>query len=104
MLEDLFLENVKETVLSYEKRNTEKIEKFINNDNFNIVSGQGLGTDVKVTSSVVSFYNMLVKYSNDICLLSKLQVYYTCVYEKKGYRLMYVLYSCMLQSLIVYVV
>lgn len=76
MLEDLFLENVKETVLSYEKRNTEKIEKFINNDNFNIVSGQGLGTDVKVTSSVVSFYNMLVKYSNDICLLSKLQVYY----------------------------
>ncbi|GAA5808941.1 hypothetical protein MFLAVUS_002341 [Mucor flavus] len=53
MLEDLFLENVKETVLSYEKRNTEKIEKFINNDNFNIVSGQGLGTDVKVTSSVL---------------------------------------------------
>lgn len=68
------MENVKETVVAYEKRNSQKIEKFIANDNFNLVSGQGLGTDVKVTSSVVSFYNLLVKFSNDICLLSKLQV------------------------------
>ncbi|KAI7873073.1 Cullin repeat-like-containing domain protein [Mucor mucedo] len=42
MLEDLFLENVKETVIAYEKRNSQKIEKFIANDNFNLVSGQGL--------------------------------------------------------------
>lgn len=74
LLEDLFLENVKETVISYEKRNTEKINKFVSNDSFHVVSGQGLGNDVKVTSSVVSFYNLLVKFSNDICLLSKLQV------------------------------
>jgi hypothetical protein len=37
------LENVKETVVAYEKRNVEKIEKFVNNDTFNVVSGQGLG-------------------------------------------------------------
>ncbi|KAI8366414.1 Cullin repeat-like-containing domain protein [Choanephora cucurbitarum] len=74
LLEDLFLENVKETIVSYEKRNMEKIGKFVQNDNFNVVSGQGLGTDVKVTSSVVSFYNLLVKFANDICLLAKLQV------------------------------
>ena len=74
LLEDLFLENVKETIVSYEKRNMEEIGKFVQNDNFNVVSGQGLGTDVKVTSSVVSFYNLLVKFANDICLLAKLQV------------------------------
>ncbi|GAN06766.1 nuclear mRNA splicing protein [Mucor ambiguus] len=79
LLEDLFLENVKETVVSYERRNMEKIEKIVVNDNFNVVSGQGLGTDVKVTSSVVSFYNLLVKFSNDICLLSKLQMYSTVI-------------------------
>lgn len=43
LLEDLFLENVKETVIAYEKRNNEKIGKFVSNDNFNVVSGQGLG-------------------------------------------------------------
>ena len=79
LLEDLFLENVKETVISYERRNMEKIEKIVANDNFNVVSGQGLGNDVKVTSSVVSFYNLLVKFSNDICLLSKLQMYSTVI-------------------------
>ncbi|OBZ84285.1 Exocyst complex component EXO84 [Choanephora cucurbitarum] len=79
LLEDLFLENVKETIVSYEKRNMEKIGKFVQNDNFNVVSGQGLGTDVKVTSSVVSFYNLLVKFANDICLLAKLQLYSTVV-------------------------
>ncbi|KAI8352539.1 Cullin repeat-like-containing domain protein [Blakeslea trispora] len=79
LLEDLFLENIKETVISYEKRNVEKIGKFVENDNFNVVSGQGLGTDVKVTSSVVNFYNLLVKFANDICLLAKLQLYSTVV-------------------------
>ncbi|CAO3639382.1 unnamed protein product [Mucor fragilis] len=79
LLEDLFLENVKETVISYERRNMEKVEKIVVNDNFNVVSGQGLGNDVKVTSSVVSFYNLLVKFSNDICLLSKLQMYSTVI-------------------------
>jgi hypothetical protein len=42
-LEDLFLENVKETVLGYEKKNEEKIFKFASNDNFVLVSSQGLG-------------------------------------------------------------
>lgn len=79
LLEDLFFENVKETVITYEKRNNDKITKIVKNDNFNVVSGQGLGTDVKVTSSVVSFYNLLVKFSNDICLLSKLQLYSTVI-------------------------
>lgn len=73
------MENVKETVVSYERRNMEKIGKIVVNDNFNVVSGQGLGNDVKVTSSVVSFYNLLVKFSNDICLLSKLQMYSTVI-------------------------
>ncbi|RCH88784.1 exocyst complex component exo84 [Rhizopus stolonifer] len=79
LLEDLFLENVKETVISYEKRSMDKIARFVGNDNFHVVSGQGLGTDVKVTSSVVSFYNLLVKFSNDVCLLSKLQLYSTVI-------------------------
>ncbi|KAG1451125.1 hypothetical protein G6F46_010283 [Rhizopus delemar] len=57
----------------------EKVERFARNDNFMIVSGQGLGTDVKVTSSVVSFYNLLIKYTNDICLLSKIQMYSTVI-------------------------
>ncbi|KAI9472182.1 MAG: Cullin repeat-like-containing domain protein [Benjaminiella poitrasii] len=79
LLEDLFLENIKETIVGYEKRNMEKIEKIVQNDNFNIVSSQGLGNDVKVTSSIVSFYNLLVKFSNDVCLISKLQLYSTVV-------------------------
>lgn len=108
MLEDLFLENAKETVLTYEKRNMEKIEKFISNDNFNIVSGQGLGTDVRVTSSVVSFYNLLVKFSNDICLLSKLQVctFFLAIvdiYINSSYTL-FIIISCMLLSSIVYAI
>ncbi|KAI8977021.1 Cullin repeat-like-containing domain protein [Mycotypha africana] len=74
ILEDLFLDNVKETVIAYQKRNVEKINKFVDNENFHVVSGQGLGNDVKVTSSVISFYNLLIKFSNDICLLSTLQV------------------------------
>lgn len=44
LLEDLFFENVKETVITYEKRNNDKITKIVKNDNFNVVSGQGLGT------------------------------------------------------------
>ncbi|KAI8647760.1 Cullin repeat-like-containing domain protein [Parasitella parasitica] len=79
LLEDLFLENVKETIISYEGRSMEKIEKVVVSDNFHPVSGQGLGNDVKVTSSVVSFYNLLVKFSNEICLLSKLQMYSTVI-------------------------
>lgn len=43
LLEDLFLDNVKETVMNYKQRNMEKVEKFAKNDNFMIVSGQGLG-------------------------------------------------------------
>ncbi|KAI7904033.1 Cullin repeat-like-containing domain protein [Cokeromyces recurvatus] len=79
LLEDLFVTNVKETIIAYESRNIEKIEKIIQNDNFHVVSGQGLGNDVQVTSSVISFYNLLVKFSNDICLLSNLQLYSTVV-------------------------
>ncbi|KAI7850919.1 Cullin repeat-like-containing domain protein [Circinella umbellata] len=74
LLEDFFLENVRETILAYEKRCVEKVEKFVSTDNFNIVSSQNLGADVRVTSSVVTFYNMLVKFVNDICLIAKLQV------------------------------
>ncbi|RCH85044.1 exocyst complex component exo84, partial [Rhizopus azygosporus] len=79
LLEDLFLDNVKETVMNYKQRNMEKVEKFAKNDNFMIVSGQGLGTDVKVTSSVVSFYNLLIKFTNDVCLLSRIQMYSTVI-------------------------
>ncbi|KAG1445714.1 hypothetical protein G6F56_009819 [Rhizopus delemar] len=79
LLEDLFLVNIKETVISYKDQNLEKVERFAKNDNFMIVSGQGLGTDVKVTSSVVSFYNLLIKYTNDVCLLSKIQMYTTVI-------------------------
>lgn len=43
LLEDLFLENIKETVTSYKDRNMDKVERFAKNDNFMIVSGQGLG-------------------------------------------------------------
>lgn len=47
LLEDLFLDNVKETVMNYKQRNMEKVEKFAKNDNFMIVSGQGLGKKYK---------------------------------------------------------
>ncbi|KAI8971198.1 Cullin repeat-like-containing domain protein [Pilobolus umbonatus] len=79
LLEDLFLDNIKETVKVYERKNRDKVDKFTNNDTFTIVSGQGLGTDVKVTSSVVSFYNLLIKFVNDVCLLSKQQLYSTVI-------------------------
>ncbi|KAI9259607.1 Cullin repeat-like-containing domain protein [Phascolomyces articulosus] len=79
LLEDFFLENVRETILAYEKRCMEKAEKFVGTDNFSIVSSQNLGADVRVTSSVVTFYNMLVKFVNDICLIAKLQLYETVV-------------------------
>lgn len=74
MLEDFFLDNVRETILAYEKRSADKAEKFARSDTFQVVSAQGLGADVKVTASVMAFYNMLVKYVNDICLISRLQV------------------------------
>ncbi|KAI8142748.1 Cullin repeat-like-containing domain protein [Fennellomyces sp. T-0311] len=43
LLEDFFLENVRETILAYEKRCIEKAEKFVAADNFTIVSSQNLG-------------------------------------------------------------
>ncbi|ORZ22378.1 hypothetical protein BCR42DRAFT_167306 [Absidia repens] len=79
LLEDLFLENTKETVFAYEKKVGVKIDKFVHNDNFTTVSSQNLGPDVRVTSSVVSFYNLLVKFVNDICLIAKLQLYNTVI-------------------------
>ncbi|ORY93831.1 Cullin repeat-like-containing domain protein [Syncephalastrum racemosum] len=79
LLEDFFLDNVRETVLAYEKRSADKAEKFAKSDTFQVVSAQGLGADVKVTASVMAFYNMLVKYVNDICLISRLQLYETVV-------------------------
>lgn len=74
LLEDLFLENIKETVLTHEKKIGVKVDKLAQNDDFSTVSSQNLGSDVKVTSSVVSFYNLLVKFVNEICLLAKLPV------------------------------
>ncbi|KAG0191120.1 exocyst complex component exo84 [Apophysomyces sp. BC1034] len=79
LLEELFLENIKETITIYETRNIEKVEKFAKTDNFMVVSNQNLGADVRVTSSVVSFYNLLIKFVNDICLIAKLQLYTTVV-------------------------
>ncbi|CDH50968.1 nuclear mrna via spliceosome-related [Lichtheimia corymbifera JMRC:FSU:9682] len=79
MLEDFFLDNVRETVLAYERRCADKAEKFARGDNFSVVSSQNLGGDVRVTSSVISFYNMLIKFVNDICLIAKLQLYETVV-------------------------
>ncbi|CAO3638718.1 unnamed protein product [Cunninghamella echinulata] len=79
LLEDLFLENIKETVLTNEKKIGVKVDKLAQNDNFSTVSSQNLGTDVKVTSSVVSFYNLLVKFVNEICLLAKLPLYNTVI-------------------------
>ncbi|KAI9476614.1 Cullin repeat-like-containing domain protein [Zychaea mexicana] len=43
LLEDFFLENVRETILAYEKRCMEKADKFVAADNFSIVSSQNLG-------------------------------------------------------------
>ncbi|KAI7864510.1 Cullin repeat-like-containing domain protein [Spinellus fusiger] len=43
LLEDLFLENVKETVRVYEKTNAEKAEKFAKSDTFAVVASQNLG-------------------------------------------------------------
>ncbi|KAI9316768.1 Cullin repeat-like-containing domain protein [Dichotomocladium elegans] len=43
MLEDFFLDNVRETILAYERRCAEKAEKFARNDNLQIVSSQNLG-------------------------------------------------------------
>lgn len=57
LLEDLFLENVKETVIKYEKKNMEKIEKFVGNDTFNVVSGQGLGKLVICLSGRINICN-----------------------------------------------
>ncbi|KAI8089706.1 uncharacterized protein BX664DRAFT_280848 [Halteromyces radiatus] len=79
LLEDLFLDNIKETVFAYEKKVGSKIDKFVQNDNYTTVSSQNLGPDVKVTSSVVGFYNILVKFVHDICLIAKLQLYTTVI-------------------------
>ncbi|CAO3614650.1 unnamed protein product [Cunninghamella blakesleeana] len=79
LLEDLFLENIKETVLAHEKKIGVKVDKLAQNDDFSTVSSQNLGSDVKVTSSVVSFYNLLVKFVNEICLLAKLPLYNTVI-------------------------
>ncbi|KAF7729574.1 exocyst complex component exo84 [Apophysomyces ossiformis] len=57
LLEDLFLEDVKSTIIAYENKNTDKVEKFAKSDNFMIVSNQNL----------------------DICLIAKLQLYDTVV-------------------------
>ncbi|KAI9254022.1 Cullin repeat-like-containing domain protein [Sporodiniella umbellata] len=43
LLEDLFLANVKETVIDYKDQNLERVEKFARSDSFVVVSGQGLG-------------------------------------------------------------
>ncbi|KAL0088986.1 Cullin repeat-like-containing domain protein [Phycomyces blakesleeanus] len=48
LLEDLFLENIKETVLTYEKRNVEKADRFAKNDNFSIVASQNLGNYIPI--------------------------------------------------------
>ncbi|KAI9029667.1 Cullin repeat-like-containing domain protein [Phycomyces nitens] len=48
LLEDLFLENVKETVVNYEKRNVEKADRFAKNDNFSIVASQNLGNYIPI--------------------------------------------------------
>ncbi|KAI8342796.1 Cullin repeat-like-containing domain protein [Chlamydoabsidia padenii] len=45
LLEDLFMENTKETVVAYEKKIGIKIDKFVHNDNFTTVSSQSLGPD-----------------------------------------------------------
>ncbi|KAI8384379.1 Cullin repeat-like-containing domain protein [Radiomyces spectabilis] len=79
LLEDLFMENIKETVLIYQKKCMDKVNRFVKNDNFLVVTSQNLGPDVKVTSSVVSFYNLLIKFVNDICLLAKLRLYTTVI-------------------------
>ena len=43
MLEDFFLDNVRETILAYERRCADKGEKFARGDNFSVVSSQNLG-------------------------------------------------------------
>ncbi|RUP43284.1 hypothetical protein BC936DRAFT_137393 [Jimgerdemannia flammicorona] len=75
LLEELFEEDVRETIAAYEERCLEKLAKVVANDNFAVVSSQSLGTEVKVTASVVSFYNILIQFVNDVCLLAKLSLY-----------------------------
>ncbi|RUP43283.1 hypothetical protein BC936DRAFT_137393 [Jimgerdemannia flammicorona] len=84
LLEELFEEDVRETIAAYEERCLEKLAKVVANDNFAVVSSQSLGgyrcrgTEVKVTASVVSFYNILIQFVNDVCLLAKLSVGLQC--------------------------
>lgn len=74
LLDDLFADEIKALIISYEERCIDKLDKIIKEDRFLVVSSQSLGTDVKVTASVVSFYNILIKFVNEACLLVKLPV------------------------------
>ncbi|CAM0139200.1 unnamed protein product [Umbelopsis sp. WA50703] len=79
LLDDLFAEEIKALIVGYEERCIGKLDKIIKEDRFLVVSSQSLGTDVKVTASVVSFYNILIKFVNEACLLVKLPLYTTMI-------------------------
>jgi len=75
LLEELFEDDIRETIAAYETRCLDRLAKVVENDNFAVVSSQSLGTEVKVTASVVSFYNILIQFVNDVCLLAKIALY-----------------------------
>ncbi|CAO3675871.1 unnamed protein product [Umbelopsis ramanniana] len=79
MLDDIFAEEIKKLIVAYEERAIGRLDKIIKEDKFLVVSSQSLGTDVKVTASVVSFYNILIKFVNEACLLVKLPLYSTLI-------------------------
>ncbi|ORX62655.1 hypothetical protein DM01DRAFT_1330781 [Hesseltinella vesiculosa] len=79
VLEDVLQDNIKETITAYEKKVAHNVDKFAQQDTFSTVTSQNIGSDIKVTSSVISFYNLLVKYVSDICLLAKLPLYTTVI-------------------------
>ncbi|KAI8070323.1 Cullin repeat-like-containing domain protein [Gongronella butleri] len=79
ILEDMLQDNIKETITAYEKKVAHNVDKYSQQDNFTTMVSQNIGSDIKVTSSVVSFYNLLVKYVSDICLLAKLPLYTTVI-------------------------
>jgi hypothetical protein len=75
VLDNLFHDDLRDVMVAYEERDADRLDKIVMSDNFTVVASQSLGNEVKVTASVVSFYNIIIQFVNDICLLANLPLY-----------------------------